>query len=160
MPPGRGATGARALLGSSYGMEWREECSSVEVLLLGDDDFGSAVGAKLRGHGHPLQRAPRRRHVGDALPRHQVAIVAPAPSEDGLAVADGLRESKRDLRVILAVAEPTVALEEEAATRPYLRVRQRSENPDYFHSLVHEILAPEPDTEPAALRGVPRGRLT
>lgn len=145
-------------------MAHTEECSQVPVLLIGDDEIESTLGAALRRHGHPLRRGEVTSQGAEGGARESAVAVIAASADDGdldaFELADRLHDQNRSLRVVLLAAEKTIEQEEKAATRAFVRVRLRPENPENVHSLVHDILAPEPDATPEALRGVSRGRLT
>jgi hypothetical protein len=125
-------------------------CAEIPVLLVGRTSRTAAVHELLTRSAHPVRQVPTWRAAEQAVTGMRVAVLFSLPSGSLIACLDRLVRAP-GLRVILALPEIDISVEEQTMLREYVHVYVLGLDFESMHALVHDVLHATPNPEPTGL---------
>ena len=123
-------------------------CSGISILLVDHEaGFRSAFASMLREDGHRVIECPDLVELAGPRPLAAVDVLVCAhdmPMENGLWLADRLHASRPLLPAILLAAYCPPSLDDELASRSFLRLVEKPVAYDTVHVLIHELATRAP----------------
>ena len=126
-------------------------CAEIPVLLIGRTARTAALQELLGRSAHPVRQVPTWRAAEQAVTGMRVAVLFALPPGSLIECVDRLRVRAPEIRVILALPEIDITVEEQTMLREYVHVAVLRPKLDAVHALVHDVLHTTPSPEPTAL---------
>lgn len=136
--------------GESHPSDASQPCGNIDVLLTGTSAKLETLLPLLRQYGHPVRAAVSAPQADE--PKPTVVVLFCHDANDCCTRADEVHNMWPAASVIIVTAHLSNELEEQAAVRPFARLRKATPNSEELHALIHDAVKPPPDTTPTALK--------
>jgi len=120
-----------------------EPCATIPILIVDREPaFRTAVASMLREDGHRVIECPAIEELLPGLDRlGHIAVVLAAhemPAQNGLWLADRIHTANPSARTLLLVSYRPLSIDDEVASRPFVRLVEKPMTYDALHRLIHE----------------------